>query len=471
MVVGSEVPYNPDNAKCGSRKIVFDLKAFLEQEVVPALGCTEPGAIALAVARACDELPTREEISRIEIIVSHSVYKNGFAASLPGGVEGIRGIAMAAALAVYCGRPEYGLEVLQDCRVQDVQQAAKLVENHRVNVTADPAKHGVYVEATVATLQNTATVIIEGDHSRITKVVKNGTEIYCREATEDTNNEPSVIEAISEMRYADLWGLAEAMDADDVDYLMRGVEMNRAIAEVGLDGERSLDSAFGQALQRLIAQGAVDNDLAHRIRGYCYAACDARMAGIQLPVMSSAGSGNHGITAILPVALLVEKLGKTRKDISKAVLISHLTTSFIKARLGRLSPVCGCTVAAGAGAAAGMASLLGGGLPKAVRAIETILANTAGMICDGAKPTCALKVGTAAHEAYLAALFAVRANVVNRPQGVVGHSLEETVANLSLINQQGMRDVDQLIIRFLEACDQTTVEDKAAPIGIDPSVG
>lgn len=450
---------------------MFDLKAFLEQEVVPTLGCTEPGAVALAVARACDELPTRQEISRIEIIVSHSVYKNGLAASLPGGVEGIRGIAMAAALSVYCGRPEYGLEVLQDCRVQDVQQAARLVKNHRVHVTADPAKRGVYVEATVATLQNTATVVIEGDHSRITRVVKNGTVIYCREANEDTNNEPSVIEAISEMRYANLWGLADAMDADDVDHLMRGVEMNRAIAELGLDGERSRDSAFGQALQRLIAQGAVEDGLAHRIRVYCYAACDARMAGRQLPAMSSAGSGNHGITAILPVALLGEELGKARKDIAKAVLISHLTTSFIKARLGRLSPICGCTVAAGAGAAAGMAFLLGGGLTKAARAIETILANTAGMICDGAKPACALKVGTAAHEAYLAALFAVRANGVNRPQGVVGRSLDETVANLSLINRQGMQDVDQLIIRFLEACDQTTVEAKAAPAGIDPPVG
>jgi L-cysteine desulfidase len=169
-----------------------------------------------------------------------------------------------------------------------------------------------------------------------------------------------------------------------------------------------------------------------------------------MPVMSSAGSGNHGITAILPIAIVGKKLGKSSKEIAKALAISHLSTSFVKSKIGRLSAICGCAVAAGAGAAAGLTILMGGTVAQASMAMNTLLANTAGMLCDGAKESCTLKVGTGASEAYLAALFALEGRGIDFPQGVADVSLEKTTDNMGLINRDGMRDMDHVMINILE---------------------
>jgi len=168
-------------------------------------------------------------------------------------------------------------------------------------------------------------------------------------------------------------------------------------------------------------------------------------------VMSSAGSGNHGITAVLPVLLLGERLGKSREEIACAIAVSHLSTSFIKSRLGRLSSVCGCVVAAGAGAAAGMVWLMGGDEDQACSAMQIVLADTAGMVCDGAKESCALKVGVGGVEAYTAALLAMNGKGVSRSQGIVDDSIEKTVENIAQLNNEGMCNADRVIIEICEA--------------------
>lgn len=168
-----------------------------------------------------------------------------------------------------------------------------------------------------------------------------------------------------------------------------------------------------------------------------------------MPVMSSAGSGNHGITAILPVYLVAEFYNKTREETAKAIVLSHLTTSFLKSRTGRLSPICGCTVAAGAGAAAGITYLFSDDIHKIEKAIEIHVSNLIGMICDGAKDTCALKVGTGACEAFVAAMMALEENRPEIPQGILGITLEETAENLASLSNRGMKDVDSIIIELL----------------------
>ena len=186
------------------------------------------------------------------------------------------------------------------------------------------------------------------------------------------------------------------------------------------------------------------------IRSTCAAAAEARMSGILLPVMSSAGSGNHGITAILPVAVLGRRTGKSEEEIAKAVAVSHIATSFVKHNLGRLSPVCGCSVAAGAGAAAGMTYLMGGSYDQICTAMSLLLANIAGMLCDGAKESCALKVGAAATEAYYAMEWALMGQRLAVPQGVFGETIEETVENVGRISREGMRTVDRVMIEILD---------------------
>jgi L-cysteine desulfidase len=213
------------------------------------------------------------------------------------------------------------------------------------------------------------------------------------------------------------------------------------------------DNAVGLGVGRSIREhrkGGFDEDLDAKVRAYSAAASDARMAGAPLPVMSSAGSGNHGITATLPVYLAGLHYGKSRDEIARAVVFSHLSTSFIKSRMGRLSPVCGCAVAAGGGAAAGIAWMLSGEVDRAVKAMELVLGNLVGMICDGAKETCSLKVCTGAGEALQAAILACEGAALPVSQGVIDiDSIEQTVQNAVSVNSEGMPDMDRVIIGIM----------------------
>ena len=428
---------------------MLNIQEMLDQEVQPALGCTEPGAVALAVARACEEISVAGDALHITLKVSDSIYKNGMAVGVPG-VRGARGNAVAAALAARCGRSEYGLEVLKDSRPEDVAEAIHCVNEGRVHIDHLPERNGVYVEATVIGSKDAATCTIEDTHSNITNVTKNSRVVFRGETCRETRNSPSVSEWIGQASYADLFGALDLATASDVEYLLKGEAMNREIAEYGLHDHDLLESNYGRTLQASMICGDCSNDLGYRIRYNCYAAAEARMAGVQLPVMSSAGSGNSGITSILPVAIVGEALGEDRTHIAKAILLSHLTTSYVKAKVGRLTAVCGCAVASGAGAAAAIALLLGGGLDETARAIRTVLANTAGMFCDGAKESCALKVGTAAHEAYLAAVFAVRGKGIDKTQGVADQDIDQTVDNVARMNRDGMKDVDRVMIAIMD---------------------
>lgn len=420
--------------------MVISIKSFLRREVRPALGCTEPGAVALSVARACEELSDREHVAAVRVTVSTSIYKNGMAVGIPG-ANGAKGNALAAALGAIVGRSSYGLEVLKDTTEAHVERARGWVDEERVSVVCDPGRSGVYVLSAVFTPTHKAVCLVSGSHDRIAKVMLDGRTVY--EAQSEGSSQESVEELPSS--YDEAFGMVDHLDSEDEDFLLRGVEMNMAVARVGLSGDgRSL--GLGRSLMEVSAGG----DVGLKIRAYCTAAADSRMWGVQMPVMSSAGSGNHGITTILPVAILGEELMASRSQVARALALSHLSTSFIKRRLGRLSPVCGCSVAAGAGAAAGMCLLMGGGLEEVKEAMGMVLANLAGMLCDGAKESCALKVGTGSYEAYLAARWAVQGIKMFKPQGVLSDLFEESVENVARVNSEGMRDVDKVMIHIMD---------------------
>lgn len=444
---------------------MLSIKEFLRSEVRPAYGCTEPGAVALAVARAREELEGDPIIS-VRVEVSGSIYKNGLDVGIPG-CDGARGNPMAAALAVWCGHSQDGLEVLKDVTRNDVEAAKEWVEDKKVEVLHNPDRNGVYVRAEVRSKEHLAVCVIEHEHSLITKVTRDGVTVEEKRADSapdesasslnaeavlaSGNDASSVPDLVREMSYNELLSLVQQIDDEDIEFIMEGARINREMAEYGLKNRDYCGLGFGVGLNELIQEGRLSGDLGNIIRYQCYSASDARMSGALLPVMSSAGSGNHGITAILPVLLLGERLGKSRDEIACAIAVSHLSTSFIKSRLGRLSSVCGCVVAAGAGAAAGMTWLMGGGVERACAAMQIVLADTAGMVCDGAKETCALKVGVGGTEAYTAALLAMNGKSVSRSQGIVDDSIEKTVENIAQLSNEGMHDADRVIIKICEA--------------------
>ena len=425
------------------------LKEFLRSEVKPALGCTEPGAVALAVARACAELPDRGNVAAVRVTVSANIYKNGMAVGIPG-AGGARGNAIAAALGAICGDASRGLEVLAGTKPEDVKKAEAWVEEKRATIYCDQDRGGVYVLASVFTPEHKAMCLIEGSHSNIVKVTADGETTFEKERPSGASS--GFADDGFPTLFADVLKMADEMDGEDEDFIWEGVEMNDRIAAEGIKpaGGGSLQSSnFGLILRNDEKVGDFV-PVALEIRTTASAAAEARMSGVQLPVMSSAGSGNHGITAIIPIAVLGRRAGKSRSEIAKAIAVSHLATSFVKRNLGRLSPVCGCSVAAGAGAAAGMTYLMGGTYDQICSAMSLLLSNIAGMLCDGAKESCALKVGSASSEAYCAMEWALEGQHLTVPQGVFGASIEETVANIGRVSREGMKTVDRVMIDILD---------------------
>lgn len=437
---------------------MFIIRDFLAEEVKPALGCTEPGAVALAAARATEALAN--PVDRAEIIVSDSIFKNGMSVGIPG-TEGLRGNLIAAALGVLAGHSDYGLEVLRDVCTADIEDAQRFLDEGRLILKPDLSRHGVYVLATVFSGEEYARCLIQGTHTGIARVERNGELISESEGQSGTASR-SMHQIIAEMDYLDLIAALASHTPEDLDYVMEGVEMNLKIARYGF--EHAVGLGVGRALKRRKGD-AFDSDLDARVRAYSAAASDARMAGVPLPVMSSAGSGNHGITATLPVYLAGIHYLKSREDIARAVLFSHLSTSFIKSRMGRLSPVCGCAVAAGAGAAAGIAWMLSGEPDRAVKAMEMVIGNLVGMICDGAKETCSLKVCTGAGEALQAALLACAGASLPVSQGVVDiDAIEQTVRNAVTVNSEGMPDMDRVIIGIMRERLESREHHTAQPV-------
>ena len=425
------------------------LKEFLRSEVKPALGCTEPGAVALAVARACAELPDRGNVAAVRVTVSANIYKNGMAVGIPG-AGGARGNTIAAALGAICGDASRGLEVLAGTKPEDVKKAEAWVEEKRATIYCDQDRGGVYVLASVFTPEHKAMCLIEGSHSNIVKVTADGETTFEKERPSGASS--GFADDGFPTLFADVLKMADEMDGEDEDFIWEGVEMNDRIAAEGIKpaGGGSLQSSnFGLILRNDEKVGDFV-PVALEIRTTASAAAEARMSGVQLPVMSSAGSGNHGITAIIPIAVLGRRAGKSRSEIAKAIAVSHLATSFVKRNLGRLSPVCGCSVAAGAGAAAGMTYLMGGTYDQICSAMSLLLSNIAGMLCDGAKESCALKVGSASSEAYCAMEWALEGQHLTVPQGVFGASIEETVANVGRVSREGMKTVDRVMIDILD---------------------
>lgn len=411
---------------------MMNLDAFFRAEVKPALGCTEPGAVAFAAAhagRAHDGV-----IERIKLALSVNVYKNGRSVMLPN-TGGLKGNRLAAALGALAGNPDRGLTVLQDMTPETVAQAGALVDSGLVEESVAQGVPPVWIQVEVQGEGRSALCLIAGKHDRVERIEANGKVLFEAEPLEEENpgDSSNMYEELKAMNFADLWRLAGQISLEAESFLLEGANMNMGVADKGMK------SVWGMGVG--LSDGNESNIL-DRIRHATGGASDVRMSGGEFPIMSSAGSGNHGITAIIPVTVVAESLGASCRELAEALALSHLVCGYLKAYTGRLTPICGCSVAAGAGAAGGMARLMGANPEQAERAVVTLVAGLLGMICDGAKETCSLKVATAGCEAYSAAALALKGGGVHDVQGMVAPGIKELGGILAQFSQRILAGAD-----------------------------
>ncbi len=433
--------------------MTYTLKDILHLEVGPALGCTEPVAIALCAAAAVSVLPGRD-MDRIEIWVDPNIYKNGLAVAIPG-TGGLSGMDMAAAIGVVGGDPSLGLEVLEPVDAEVVRQARQCLAEGRVQINLMTDHRGLYIRCAVIRGKDRAEAVVEKLHDNIVSISLNDQPVLDSPLLK-TQTTPSGSSPLADLEtwlkqqtVEELMEIVDNLDDDDLEFLRQGVDVNMRLADYGLKHGSGL--GIGKALERLVRQKLIHRDMIIAARILASAAADARMAGVKMPAMSSAGSGNHGLTAILPIWALKDFVACDETTLLKAIALSHVITAYIKAHTGRLSAICGCSVAAGAGAAAGAVYVLGGDHYHVAGAIKNLAEDLAGVICDGAKAGCALKLATAAGTAIQAALFSLQGVFVQPTDGIIGISPEQTMQNLGTLSTQGMIETDRTILRIMLA--------------------
>ena len=413
----------------------------LKCEVVPALGCTEPIAVALASSRASKELT--KEIDKIEIYVSCNILKNGMGVGIPG--TGMVGLHIAAALGALGGNSGADLEVLKDITEDQISSAKGFVKDNKVSVSTKDVDSKLYVEAIVKSKDEYCKVIIIDRHSNIVYVEKNGNCIFQgKEELPEPKDYESNLSFHTTVK--DIYDFAMNEEFNNIKFILDAAKMNKAVSLEGLKMDYGL--RVGKTLMKTIDNGILSDDIQNYAMAITAAASDARMAGCMLPVMSNSGSGNQGITVMMPVIAAAEKLKVDNEKLARALILANLIAIHIKSYLGRLSALCGCVVAS-AGASSGITYLLGGDFESVTYSIKNMAGNIVGMICDGAKTGCALKVSTGVSAAIQSALLAVEKIEIGETDGIIDKDIEKTIKNLAKIGSKGMTETDKLILDIM----------------------
>lgn len=429
------------------RDLRSNLIDILKAEVKPAVGCTEPVAVALACAKAKELLG--EEVVTNKILVSPNVYKNAMCVGIPGTDR--LGLKIAVAMGLIGGKSEDGLTLLEGLTDEQVRQSEKYVDTTPISIEPLDTREKVVIDVTLKGKNNTSRVIIKTKHDNFVFLQQNGlvlldqvdgfaekAEVQTIEKKENIMDSITIQEIIINV---------EKMDLDDIKFLLDGIEMNMDMAKYGLDN--NIGIGVGRGIKESIEEGLLGDGIMTKAMLLTAAASDARMGGAKLPVMSSNGSGNHGLTAILPIVAYDQKYPQSDEKMAKALAISHLVTAYVKNFTGRLSAVCGCGVAASTGASAGISWLMDGNINHIYGAIENMIADLSGMICDGAKAGCALKLSSAASAAVQSAVIAKQGYSVPALNGIVGTRVEESIQNLGRVSDKGMQITDEIILNVM----------------------
>ena len=420
-----------------------EIIALMNREIVPAIGCTEPIAVALCVAKATETLGCRPE--RIEARLSANVLKNAMGVGIPG--TGMTGLPIAMALGAIVGRSEYELEVLKDADQAAVEEGKKMIDAKCIDVDLKyNITEKLYIEIEVFAGGASAMAIISGGHTRFVHISRCGEVLYSADAPTAENATVNTNEKEPELTLKRVWDFAMTAPLEEINFILEAKRLNMAAAEASLKGD------YGHAIGKLFRMESERNimgDTLHcQIVGMTTAACDARMAGAMIPVMSNSGSGNQGLTSTVPVVVYGEQIGASQEQMIRALILSHLTVIYIKQSLGRLSALCGCVVAA-TGSSCGITYLMGGGYDEVTRAVKNMIANLTGMICDGAKPSCAMKCASGVSTAVVSALMAMNNRCVKSVEGIIDDDVDRSIRNLTDIGRDAMVHTDAMILRIM----------------------
>ncbi|NGT11711.1 serine dehydratase subunit alpha family protein [Clostridium perfringens] len=411
----------------------------LKKEVVPSEGCTEPIAIAYAASIAAEHL--KGEIKEVNIYLSKNVIKNALGVGIPG--TGGVGIEIAAALGISIQKSYKKLTILSNFTEDELKKAKEIVDKNIINIKQKNTNKALYIEVELLSEASKAKVIIEDTHTNVT-LIECDDEIIM-----DNNSEVSedLEEDYKLFKIADIYNFAKEVDFDDIKFILESAKMNEKVSEEGLKGDYGL-----QVGSKIIQKGNFNlfsNDASNKIIAASAAASDARMDGCAMPIMTTAGSGNQGIACSIPVAQTARLLDKSEEELARALVLSNLVTIRIKKHMGRLSPLCGAGIAGATGASCGITYLLGGDLENINYCINNMISDLSGMICDGAKETCALKIATGTNAAIQCANLAINGISATANDGIVAKDVEETIESIETLIQNGFKNVDDTILNIM----------------------
>ena len=418
------------------RKRIIDL---IHQEVVPAIGCTEPIAVALCVAKATETLGTKPE--KISVLLSANILKNAMGVGIPG--TGMIGLPIAIALGALIGKSEYQLEELKDSTPDVVEEGKRFIEEKRIHISLkENIEEKLYIEVCCEAGEDKAIAVIAGGHTTFIYIERNGEVQFQKQHTASCEKEEECLE----LTLRKVYDFALNTPLDEISFILETARLNKAAAERSFEG--NYGHGLGKMLRGTYEHKVMGDSVFSHILSYTSGACDARMAGAMIPVMSNSGSGNQGISATLPVLVFAEENDKSEEELIRALMLSHLTVIYIKQSLGRLSALCGCVVAA-TGSSCGITWLMGGTYDQVAYAVQNMIANLTGMICDGAKPSCALKVTTGVSTAVLSAIMAMENRCVTSVEGIIDEDVDQSIRNLTKIGSKGMNETDKLVLEIM----------------------
>lgn len=415
--------------------------SLINREVVPALGCTEPIAVALCVAKARELLGEMPE--KIRLSLSGNIIKNAMGVGIPG--TGMIGLPIAVALGALIGKSELGLEVLQEVNEEAVEKAKVFLDKDCIEIIHDEeAPSNLFIDTVVSHGTQTARAVISRNHTHFVFLEKNGERVYEEEGWNNAGAEEDEAEEV-QLDMKTVYEFATESPIEEISFILRARDMNKKAAELAL--AHDYGHSLGAMIKNRGARYFGDTTVAHMI-SYTSAACDARMGGAAIAVMSNSGSGNQGITATMPVVAYAEDCDASDEQLIRALTLSHLTSIYIKQNLGRLSALCGCVVAS-TGASSGITWIMGGKYEEVCAAIKNMIANLAGMLCDGAKPACSLKISSGVSTAMMSALLAMNEHCVTKLEGIVSDDIDETIRNLTAIGKESMMETDKQVLQIM----------------------
>lgn len=418
------------------KKAIIEL---IHRQVVPAIGCTEPIAVALCVAKAKEILGILPE--KIEVSLSANILKNAMGVGIPG--TGMTGLPIAIALGALIGRSELELEVLQDCNRDAVEKGKKYIAEGRIRIKLkEDAPDKLYIGVTCSAGGHEAEARIATAHTNF---------VYLRKDSDVTLDKPihtseEEQEDEVELTLRKVYDFATETDVEDLKFILDAKKMNEAAANDGL--HENFGHQLGKTLCSPLGRGIMGEGIFSKVLSATSCACDARMAGAMIPVMSNSGSGNQGICATMPVVVFAEENHNTDEETIRALIISNLTAIYIKQHLGALSALCGCVVAS-TGSSCGITYLMGGNYEQIAFAVKNMIANLTGMICDGAKPSCALKLTSGVSTAVLSAMLAIQNKHVTSVEGIIDDDVDQSIRNLTEIGRRGMDETDKFVLNIM----------------------